>query len=180
MRNCRISEFVCHFTSDYPLSLHLTKASSPSVLPVGCLVPLAHDQCDICVMLTLPAETKKALEAWIGVRGVATGRLFCSMNRAKPGEGRLTAIALYGMVRELGMKIGLRVWPHGLRHAAITEALDLTGGNVGAVQRFSRHRDVGILVMVPSGTIFKTSCKCATCRSTYVWPACNGGSAERI
>ena len=67
------------------------------------------------------------------------------MNRARPGKGRLTAIGLYGMVRELGRKIGLKVWPHGLRHAAITEALDLTGGNVRAVQRFSRHRDVRIL-----------------------------------
>jgi integrase/recombinase XerC len=97
------------------------------------------------VKLTLPPETKKALEAWIGVRGDAPGPLFCSMNRAKPGEGRLTAIGLYGMVRELGRKIGLKVWPHGLRHAAITGALDLTGGNVRAVQRFSRHRDVRIL-----------------------------------
>jgi integrase/recombinase XerC len=95
--------------------------------------------------LTLPPETKKALEAWIGVRGVAPGPLFCSMNRTHPGKGRLTAIGLYGMVRELGRKIGLKVWPHGLRHAAITEALDLTGGNVRAVQRFSRHRDVRVL-----------------------------------
>ena len=66
------------------------------------------------------------------------------------------------MVREPGRKIGLKVWPHGLRHAAITEALDLTGGNVRPLprkppprfgeggwgvrsQRFSRHRDVRIL-----------------------------------
>jgi len=95
--------------------------------------------------LTLPPETKKALEVWIGVRGVAPGPLFCSMNRAKPGKGRLTAIGLYGMVRELGRRLGFKVWPHGLRHAAITEALDLTGGNVRAVQRFSRHRDVRVL-----------------------------------
>ncbi len=97
------------------------------------------------IKLTLPAETKRVLKAWIGVRGVAPGPLFCSMNRAQPGKGRLTAIGLYGMVRELGRKVGLKVWPHGLRHAAITEALDLTGGNVRAVQRFSRHRDVRIL-----------------------------------
>ncbi len=32
--------------------------------------------------------------------------------------------------------------PHGLRHAAITEALELTSGDGRAVQRFSRHRDV--------------------------------------
>ncbi len=35
--------------------------------------------------------------------------------------------------------------PHGLRHAAITEALDLLGGDVRRVQRFSRHRDVRVL-----------------------------------
>ncbi|HEV2946078.1 MAG TPA: tyrosine-type recombinase/integrase [Gemmataceae bacterium] len=95
--------------------------------------------------LTLPPETRKALEAWICVRGEAPGPLFWSMNRARPDKGRLTAIGLYGMVRELGRKMGLKVWPHGLRHAAITEALDLTGGNVRAVQRFSRHRDIRIL-----------------------------------
>jgi integrase len=49
-------------------------------------------------------------------------------------------------VGELASKAGLsRVSPHGLRHAAITEALDLTGGDVRAVQRFSRHRDVRVL-----------------------------------
>jgi integrase/recombinase XerC len=69
--------------------------------------------------LTLPPETKKALEVWITVRGVAPGPLFCSMNRTHPGKGRLTAIGLYGMVRELGRKIGLKVWPHGLRHAEL-------------------------------------------------------------
>jgi integrase len=45
----------------------------------------------------------------------------------------------------VGRRLGFKVWPHGLRHAAITEALDLTGGNVRAVQRFSRHRDVRVL-----------------------------------
>ena len=95
--------------------------------------------------LTLPLETRNALEDWISVRGLAPGPLFWSMNRARPGKDRLTGIGLYGMVRELGRKIGLKVWPHGLRHAAITEALDPTGGNVRAVQRFSRHRDVRIL-----------------------------------
>ena len=35
--------------------------------------------------------------------------------------------------------------PHGLRHAAITEALNLTKGDVRRVQRFSRHKDVRVL-----------------------------------
>lgn len=37
------------------------------------------------------------------------------------------------------------VRPHGLRHAAVTEAFDRTRGNVRAVQRFSRHRDLSVL-----------------------------------
>ena len=44
----------------------------------------------------------------------------------------------------LGAAVGLSVRPHGLRHAAITAALDLTG-DLRAVQRFSRHRDVRVL-----------------------------------
>ncbi len=43
------------------------------------------------------------------------------------------------------MKADLAVRPHGLRHLAITAALDLTQGDVRAVQKFSRHRDVRVL-----------------------------------
>jgi integrase/recombinase XerC len=96
-------------------------------------------------LLTLPPETKDALEAWLVIRGEGAGPLFLSMNRARKGNSRLTGVGLYEIVRSLGAKAGLRVWPHGLRHAAITEALDLTGGNVRAVQKFSRHRDVRII-----------------------------------
>jgi integrase/recombinase XerC len=32
-----------------------------------------------------------------------------------------------------------------LRHAAVTAALDLTGGDIRAVQGFSRHRDVRVI-----------------------------------
>jgi integrase/recombinase XerC len=45
----------------------------------------------------------------------------------------------------LGTKAGLTVRPHGLRHLAITSALDLTKGDVRAVQKFSRHRDMRVL-----------------------------------
>jgi integrase/recombinase XerC len=96
------------------------------------------------ILLTLPAETKAALEAWLAVRGPDPGPLFRSKHRGH-GQDRLTGAGLYYLVRELGKKAGLKTRPHGLRHAAITEALELTGGNIRAVQRFSRHRDVRIL-----------------------------------
>jgi hypothetical protein len=48
-------------------------------------------------------------------------------------------------VRQLGEGAGIRARPHGLRYAAITEALDLTGGDVRKVQRFSLHRNLNTL-----------------------------------
>jgi integrase/recombinase XerC len=96
--------------------------------------------------LTLPPQTRQSLETWIDARGLEPGPLFLTMNRANQGDGlRLTAAGLYGMVRELGRKAGLKVWPHGIRHSAITEALDATSGNIRAVQRFSRHKDVRVV-----------------------------------
>jgi integrase/recombinase XerC len=37
------------------------------------------------------------------------------------------------------------VAPHQLRHAAVTAALDRTGGDVRAVASYSRHRSVGVV-----------------------------------
>lgn len=95
--------------------------------------------------LTLPDPTRAALEAWITVRGSSPGPLFVSLDHASQGH-RLSATSVYRMVRGLGAGVGLTVRPHGLRHAAITAALDLTG-DLRAVQRFSRHRDVRVLTV---------------------------------
>jgi len=94
--------------------------------------------------LTLPEPTQAALEAWLAVRGWEPGPLFTNFDRAGKGQ-RLTGTAVYLLVRELGQRCGFAVRPHGLRHAGITAALDLTGGNFRAVQRFSRHKDPRIL-----------------------------------
>jgi integrase/recombinase XerC len=80
------------------------------------------------------------------VRGQEPGPLFTNFDRARKGR-RLTGTSIYRLVRGLGRRAGLTVRPHGLRHAAITEALDLTGGDVRAVQRFSRHRDLKVLMV---------------------------------
>jgi integrase/recombinase XerC len=95
--------------------------------------------------ITLPAPTKTALVAWLEVRGTAPGPLFLNYDRAGKGDGRLTGAAVYHVVRTLGDAVGMNVRPHGLRHLAITEALDLTQGDVRAVQKFSRHRDVRVI-----------------------------------
>jgi integrase/recombinase XerC len=43
---------------------------------------------------------------------------------------------------ELGKRVEIVARPHGLRHAAITTAAEITRGNIVAVKRFSRHRNV--------------------------------------
>ncbi|MCI0343744.1 MAG: tyrosine-type recombinase/integrase [Planctomycetales bacterium] len=96
------------------------------------------------VRLTLPEPTRVALAAWLTVRGGASGPLLTNFDRARKGT-RLTGTSVYRIVRGLGEAAGVRARPHGLRHAAITEALDVTRGDVRAVQKFSRHRDVRVI-----------------------------------
>jgi len=96
------------------------------------------------IKLTLPGPTRDALRSWLDVWGNKAGPLFVNFDRAGKGR-RLTATSVYRLVRDLGLKAGLKVRPHGLRHAAITEALDLTGGDVRKVARFSRHKDLRTL-----------------------------------
>jgi integrase/recombinase XerC len=97
--------------------------------------------------LTLPKATRAALAAWVAVRGSQPGPLFTSLDRATKGQHRLTGTGLYKLVVALGKEAGLKVRPHGLRHAAITLALDATSGDVRKVQRFSRHRDLRVLTI---------------------------------
>jgi integrase/recombinase XerC len=95
-------------------------------------------------LLTLPTPTQAALGDWLSHRGLAPGPLFITFDRGDRGK-RLTGTGLYLVVRDLGIRAGLKARPHGLRHAAITSALDATNGNIRAVQRFSRHRDLRVL-----------------------------------
>lgn len=96
--------------------------------------------------LTLPAPTVAALRSWLAVRGTEPGPLVVNVDHRTRGA-RLTGAGLYYLVQALGDRAGLTVRPHGVRHAAITEALEKTGGNVRAVQRFSRHRDLRTLTV---------------------------------
>jgi len=97
--------------------------------------------------ITLPEPTKEALAAWLDVRGDAPGPLFLGLSRGR-ARGRLTGTSLARIVRRLGAMAGVEgLRPHGLRHAAITAALDLTHGDVRAVQRFSRHADPRTLLL---------------------------------
>lgn len=97
-------------------------------------------------LLTLPDPTRASLAAWIAVRGEEHGALFTNQDRARKGA-RLTGRSVARILAAIGAEVGLVVRPHGLRHAAVTDALDATGGDVRMVQRFSRHRDLRTLTI---------------------------------
>ena len=94
----------------------------------------------------LQVKGKAALASWIEARGTEQGALFTNYDR-RGGRGRLTGAGLYKIVQGIGLDAGITVRPHGLRHAAITRALDLTNGDVRSVQRFSRHRNIQTVVL---------------------------------
>jgi len=80
----------------------------------------------------------------LGLGAGDPGPLFVNFDRAGKGQ-HLTGAAVYHIVGWLGAKAGLMVRPQGLRHLAITTALDRTNGDVRAVATFSRHQDLRTL-----------------------------------
>jgi integrase/recombinase XerC len=133
----------------YDLALRRNEAVSLDVehvdLQAGTVSVLGKGRSDR-VALSLPEPTKAALQAWIELRGTEPGPLFVNMDRAGKGR-RLTGRSVARVLKDLGRAIGIHVRPHGLRHAAITDALDITRGDVRAVQKFSRHRDLRTLTI---------------------------------
>src|SRR5208337_2257675 len=92
--------------------------------------------------MTIPANVKQALLAWLRVRGTDApdAPLFVALDNHSRGAGkRITGAGIFHIVRELGKKVGLKVRPHGLRHTAITAALDAFNGDYRKTRAFSRH-----------------------------------------
>lgn len=99
--------------------------------------------------LSLPDPTKDALVTWIAKRGDFPGPLFLVGDRRRRRHGIVERLSGEGVRLILGalsaQALLPRVRPHGLRHAAITTALDITNGDLRRVQRFSRHADIRTL-----------------------------------
>jgi integrase/recombinase XerC len=92
--------------------------------------------------LTVNRPTAAAIAGWIKARGQARGPLIVRVDPGAKGTAeRLSHFAVWKAVRRLGQLAGLTMpsRPHGLRHQATTRLLDLTGGDVRRVRRFTRH-----------------------------------------
>lgn len=97
--------------------------------------------------LSVPGPCREALAAWIEVRGDRPGPLFFRLDRDSLDPTRLTTHSIYNICKKLGESIGIKVTPHGLRHTAITTALDRTNGNLREVKKFSRHKKTDTLMV---------------------------------
>jgi integrase/recombinase XerC len=91
------------------------------------------------------AKAAAPMAEWLKTRGHAPGPLYVRLDRAAGmGLERLSDDGLHFIVSELGKRAGLSrpVWPHAIRHAAVTRAALKTDGNIVRVQGFSRHSSV--------------------------------------
>ena len=101
-------------------------------------------------LVPLPAPVIEALRQYLRYRGTSAGPLFQTRGtRGKNRDGRLETRSVLRIVRELGQKVGLHVWPHALRHTSISQAAELgqrAGFGLDKIRAFSRHRSIVTLM----------------------------------
>ncbi len=100
--------------------------------------------------MTMPDSAFRAISAWIVHRGDDPGPLFTNMSRAHDPNGGITEDGIRKMVATIGDAAGVKTTPHGLRHTAITDAINMTredGSRMSLleVQAFSRHANANTL-----------------------------------
>jgi integrase/recombinase XerC len=96
--------------------------------------------------VTLPDDAKRALLKWLEVRGDAPGFVFVQDDALEDLSKPMNHPFLWRLVKKAGARVGVKLWPHALRHSAVTMALDALDGDVRKVQKFSRHADVKTLL----------------------------------
>ena len=90
-----------------------------------------------------------------------------SIERRPRAEVRHSGSGVYHLITTLGERVGIKARPHGLRHTAVTEALNVFSGDYRKVRAFSRHSsldspmrnahgrvDAGQIALRPSNLLF--------------------------
>jgi integrase len=102
-------------------------------------------------LVPLPGPVVEALRRYLTHRGPQAGPLFQTRGqRGKARDGRLETRSVLRIVRELGQRVGLHVWPHALRHSSITQAATLgaaQGLGLDKIRAHSRHRSIATLMI---------------------------------
>ncbi|MGB5636524.1 MAG: tyrosine-type recombinase/integrase [Waterburya sp.] len=118
-------------------------------------------------VITLGKKAIAAIDQWLVARGeypqndprletVAHGGnpqdrtvpLFCATHKGYWGN-RLHTHSIYKLVQKYAKLAGIDkvMSPHRVRHSSITEALNLTNGDVRKVQKLSRHKNINTLMI---------------------------------
>ena len=91
-----------------------------------------------------------AIDRWLAIRGKYTtdDPLFCATHKGYWGN-RLHTHSIYKLVQKYAVIAGIDkvMSPHRIRHSSITEALNLTNGDVRKVQKLSRHSNLNTLMI---------------------------------
>jgi len=91
-----------------------------------------------------------AIDNWLAKRGNYTTNdpLFCAVHKGYWGN-RLHTHSIYKLVQKYAKLAGIDkvMSPHRIRHSSITEALNLTNGDVRKVQKLSRHSNLNTLMI---------------------------------
>ena len=91
-----------------------------------------------------------AIDTWLDARGSydSDNPLFCAVHKGYWGN-RLHTHSIYKLVSKYADLAGIDkvMSPHRIRHSSITEALNLTDGDVRRVQKLSRHSNLNTLMI---------------------------------
>lgn len=91
--------------------------------------------------LSVPGPVQEILREWVAHRGEAPGALFYNFDKRQMRKERLSGRSVGRITTRTGLGHA-----HGLRHSAITEALEQHNGDVRKVAKFSRHKNVQTLL----------------------------------
>jgi integrase/recombinase XerC len=101
-------------------------------------------------IISLGKSAIAAIENWLTARGYYTDEdpLFCAIHKSYWGN-RLHSHSIYKLVQKYATMAGIDkvMSPHRIRHSSITEALNLTDGDVRKVQKLSRHSNLNTLMI---------------------------------
>ena len=91
-----------------------------------------------------------AIDKWLVARidYIPDAPLFCAVHKGYWGN-RLHTHSIYKLVQKYAKAAGIDkvMSPHRIRHSSITEALNLTNGDVRKVQKLSRHSNLNTLMI---------------------------------
>ncbi len=96
-------------------------------------------------LVTVPDRVGRSIDAYLNARGYLAPEapLLVGHGRFSDPSEALSDSGVYRALARLSRRAGVaQIRPHGLRHRAVTQALDETNGDVRSVAAFARHRNV--------------------------------------